>query len=231
MKQMTLAVAVMLCLMSGTVAARFVSVDPVEADTNNGQNFNRYYYANNNPYKFTDPDGRRIVFALKNGATFSDQATTMGYLGSSSTAAGEILQLHHSNDTYTITFDRGADAGMGYNHDSRTVTINPTTGLRVDSSGATQSPALGGGHEITHAAQHDRVGTQAFENSLEAPILNVQNNSGGGISVTYGVSQEEKRATNVESKMAGELGEASRQNYLDERGPVTTCGPTSTTGC
>jgi hypothetical protein len=33
-------------------------VDPVTASSINGGNFNRYWYANSNPYKFTDPDGR-----------------------------------------------------------------------------------------------------------------------------------------------------------------------------
>lgn len=37
---------------------RFLSVDPVTADGNTGANFNRYWYTNNNPYRFTDPDGR-----------------------------------------------------------------------------------------------------------------------------------------------------------------------------
>ena len=36
---------------------RFLSVDPVSARSS-GDNFNRYWYANNNPYTNTDPDGR-----------------------------------------------------------------------------------------------------------------------------------------------------------------------------
>lgn len=34
-------------------------MDPVAPDPNTGANFNRYAYANNNPYRFTDPDGRQ----------------------------------------------------------------------------------------------------------------------------------------------------------------------------
>lgn len=37
---------------------RFLSTDPVQSDANTGYLFNRYWYGNNNPYKFTDPDGR-----------------------------------------------------------------------------------------------------------------------------------------------------------------------------
>ncbi|WP_238394491.1 hypothetical protein [Pseudoxanthomonas wuyuanensis] len=35
----------------------------MSANTKTGANFNRYYYGNNNPYRFTDPDGRaaRII--------------------------------------------------------------------------------------------------------------------------------------------------------------------------
>lgn len=43
---------------------RFLSVDPVSANPTNGNNFNRYAYANNNPYRFTDPDGRNAVTAF-----------------------------------------------------------------------------------------------------------------------------------------------------------------------
>jgi RHS repeat-associated protein len=37
---------------------RFLSVDPITAYSNPVGAFNRYWYANNNPYRFFDPDGR-----------------------------------------------------------------------------------------------------------------------------------------------------------------------------
>ena len=63
---------------------RFLSVDPVTADTVSGWNFNRYNYAANNPYKFTDPDGRSIWFW--GGAGNDDQAA---YKSDMITALGE----------------------------------------------------------------------------------------------------------------------------------------------
>lgn len=55
--------AVGLCVLAFDASARFVSVDPVQANQQTGANFNRYYYAANNPYKFVDPDGRDIKCA------------------------------------------------------------------------------------------------------------------------------------------------------------------------
>ena len=43
---------------------RFLSVDPVAA-REGGDNFNRYSYANDNPFKFTDPDGREAGAAYR----------------------------------------------------------------------------------------------------------------------------------------------------------------------
>jgi RHS repeat-associated protein len=37
---------------------RFLSIDPVSVSWQAGGNFNRYKYAANNPYRFSDPDGR-----------------------------------------------------------------------------------------------------------------------------------------------------------------------------
>ena len=41
-----------------------MGIDPVGVDENNVHSHNRYAYANNNPYKFVDPDGRASTLAL-----------------------------------------------------------------------------------------------------------------------------------------------------------------------
>ncbi|OHX25774.1 hypothetical protein BHL63_11775 [Xanthomonas alfalfae] len=46
---------------------RFLSVDPVAADSVLAANFNRYRYASNNPYSFKDPDGRAEYYNFPNG--------------------------------------------------------------------------------------------------------------------------------------------------------------------
>jgi RHS repeat-associated protein len=48
---------------------RFLSVDPVTANSANGTNFNRYKYAENNPYIFVDPDGRQSLETLGPSST------------------------------------------------------------------------------------------------------------------------------------------------------------------
>ena len=54
--------------LSNQAVAKFMSVDPVGAlqhiSQGNVQGFNRYAYANNNPYKYVDPDGRIPVIPI-----------------------------------------------------------------------------------------------------------------------------------------------------------------------
>ncbi|MYM90344.1 hypothetical protein GTP91_24625 [Rugamonas sp. FT82W] len=46
------------------VAGRFLSMDPELTDAKTGGGFNRYNYANNNPYGNVDPDGRQTQAAV-----------------------------------------------------------------------------------------------------------------------------------------------------------------------
>jgi len=60
------------------VALRFLSPDPVDVSGTDGSNFNRYWYANDNPYTFTDPDGRNPVAGAAAGCAISGPACPAG---------------------------------------------------------------------------------------------------------------------------------------------------------
>lgn len=82
---------------SGPAAARFVSTDPVQANPDTDENFNRYAYANNNPYKFTDPDGR-VVHALDQKAQKMIDETKQN----SKIGAALLKTLDDSNKVHTV---------------------------------------------------------------------------------------------------------------------------------
>jgi RHS repeat-associated protein len=70
------------------VAGRFLSVDPVITDANTGTSFNRFSYANNSPYKYTDLDGRCAERYTDGSCKVSvDKAT-----GAAGVAAGKRLE-------------------------------------------------------------------------------------------------------------------------------------------
>lgn len=62
---------------------RFMGIDPVDFQADNLHSFNRYAYANNNPYKYVDPDGRYaflIVPALYALAAMTAAVTVNGVI-------------------------------------------------------------------------------------------------------------------------------------------------------
>ncbi len=69
---------------------RFLSVDPVTFKESNIFSFNRYAYANNNPYKYTDPDGRIPIIATAMIGAFSGFVS--GGLGAAA-AGGEDFSI------------------------------------------------------------------------------------------------------------------------------------------
>ena len=83
------------------VIGRFMGIDPVGFQEANIHSFNRYAYANNNPYKFVDPDGRIpvpvIVYAAVRASMWVAQrqaglaaAATVGAEIATGTAGGGI---------------------------------------------------------------------------------------------------------------------------------------------
>jgi RHS repeat-associated protein len=76
------------------LAGRFLSVDPVTTDAKTGGHFNRYVYAENNPYKYVDPDGRAIETGWDAANVFMGAMSFMGnmatgnYVGAVADAVG-----------------------------------------------------------------------------------------------------------------------------------------------
>jgi len=75
---------------------RFLSSDPISAISADAS-FNRYRYANNNPYKFTDPDGRNAV-VLEVGIPLVILAT-----------AYYVVMPHEQRERVAAELDRATD--------------------------------------------------------------------------------------------------------------------------
>lgn len=67
----------LIMLSTSQAEAKFLTPDPVKPDPNSGLNFNRYRYADNNPIKNVDPDGRQTVKIIEPRPMTSDAKNTI----------------------------------------------------------------------------------------------------------------------------------------------------------
>lgn len=104
MKTQILMMGAAVCLATGQAHARFLSVDPMQVGSSSGQNFNRYYYANNNPYKNVDPDGRvAIVNRMKDGSIQVDiPANFIGPAATEPNISAVKSQVQDLSGTYKV---------------------------------------------------------------------------------------------------------------------------------
>jgi RHS repeat-associated protein len=141
-------------------AGRFMGVDPSEVSDTRPQTFNRYAYSNNNPYLYSDPDGKDPVIGMTVGAI---AGAVYGYLGAYhaggsqserviSAATGLVFgaalgAADPSLGVGTLAFIGGASAGasdimgqmIAHDEGSKKPLINPGSTI-----GAVAGGALGG---------------------------------------------------------------------------------------
>jgi len=78
---------------------RFLSMDPVGVDPGDPRTFNRYAYGANNPYKYTDPDGRFFFLLIPALAPAIEYTAAMF---ATDVALGAALALKASNETSIV---------------------------------------------------------------------------------------------------------------------------------
>jgi RHS repeat-associated protein len=144
------------------IAMRFLSVDPVAA--NSGAAFSRYSYGGNNPFKYTDPDGKEIKINGDENYKSQVEADLATAKSAHEDIKKVIVGLSESKNIHQIT-----PAGVEGN-------VNKTTGVEenayngegtgsetfydpnssVRSDGQTRAPVVALVHELNHASDTDK---------------------------------------------------------------------------
>lgn len=127
------------------IAARFMSVDPIVTDANTGKGFNLYEYANNNPYRYTDPDGRDNIedethLGGRGGRGGGD---LLGPMGPARGLDGGPLRVTSQSQQANLTAARAQSAATDVTSPSTTVIrnahlaggVHPKTGIPFDKAG------------------------------------------------------------------------------------------------
>lgn len=82
------------------VIGRFLQIDPEPANPRNPNSFNRYQYANNNPYRYTDPTGRDPRAVLGVPVVYLGVA-----VGAGISVSANLATLRARSDFYTGNFN------------------------------------------------------------------------------------------------------------------------------
>lgn len=195
---------------------RFLSVDPVTALSDPVGYFGRYHYANNNPYTFTDPDGRawglaaKVVKVIVKGgdvaATFAGAVEDTKVLFSRDATGGQRLMAAGSLATEVASPVSARDVKAGI--------------AAVDKA----SDAVHGNSKISQKLQHryeivdNRTGDVA-KTGISGRDLNVNGTSGRANSQVNALNRAEGEGTYsarvVETNLPG------RQAALDAESAAT----------
>ncbi|ANB24605.1 hypothetical protein A6F57_04900 [Alteromonas stellipolaris] len=165
------------------VIGRFYSNDPV--GFKNVHNFNRYTYANNNPYKYTDPDGKDVVFAVDPKAAGGNGHTSLYFQDGKGNwnaynqgAAGETASGGN------LGFVTGQDAPAGVSIQQISADSVPTDGLRISTTSKQDAQIASSATSSMNSHNSGDVKYNLYSNNCTDAAVDVVNNSGAGITVS-----------------------------------------------
>lgn len=159
---------------------RFLSVDPVGPLENPINHFGRYHYANNNPYRYTDPDGR---YACEGGkAACAAVAKQVGNIAKAAEALPQGSEGRQALARISSFFGKPgeangvvvkADADLGGVADGRARIDSGVVTIRVDSQGITERSGSAAPdvlanalvHEGSHGVDQKRAGSMTYSRS------------------------------------------------------------------
>jgi RHS repeat-associated protein len=95
--------------------ARFISVDPIGFNLGSIQSFNRYAYANNNPNKFVDPDGRAPFSVTRDAFKSMPPRTDKFMCVQTAELVNARMQNDYTDRVPTVGGMTGEEVAAGYN--------------------------------------------------------------------------------------------------------------------
>ncbi len=163
---------------------RFVSADPVRPDAATAGNFNRYWYANNSPYKYTDPDGRDVVFAVDPRAAGGNGHTTLYFQDSKgSWKAYDQFAAGDTKSSGNFGFISGQSSKAGVSITPMPDGSLPKDGFRIKTTRQQDSLIAESANQSAAAHNSGNEKYNLYTNNCTDAAVAVVNKSGAGITV------------------------------------------------